>query len=767
MLRLKIRPTDNVHINYLTLSFPEELEKAFQDYYFHASLRQVRIASVLGIFFYAIFGFLDAWLVPEAKYDLWLIRYAVVCPVILLVFISSFLDNFKKYMQFAVASAVLAGGLGIIKMILIAPYPASHTYYAGLILVFFYGYTFYKLRFIWATLTGWIIVVAYEIAAIWLNPTDIPNLINNNFFFLTGNVFGMFGCYSIEYSLRKKYLQTLLLDEEKIKVQQINLKLEERVEERTSQLTIINEEMEEEIRERQRAENALRESEEKYRILVDNAETAIFIVQDDLITFPNPMTFELTKYSADELAQVPFAELIHPQDRYIVIERHRKRLKGEDTNHSFDFRLIDKNGNKLWCHLNTALITWEGRPATLNLLRDISSQKKLEARLQRAEKMEALGTLAGGVAHDLNNVLSGVVSYPDLLLLELPKDSPLRKPIITIQESGQKAATIVQDLLTLARRGVSVSEIVNLNQIVQQYLDSLECEKLLSFHSGITIHSELKSNLFNMIGSPVHLSKTIMNLVSNAAEAMPEGGTITVKTETRYLDKPISGYETIEEGEYVCLTVADTGMGISPADLDKIFEPFYTKKVMGRSGTGLGMSVVWGTVKDHQGYIDIESALDNGTKFTIFFPGVRKKLTETEPLQKINDYIGQGESILVIDDVEEQRIIAGGMLEKLGYMVRSVASGEEAVKYMENKSVDLIILDMIMDPGIDGLETYERILKLHPQQKAVIASGYSETERVKMALNLGANTYLKKPYLLDKVGLAVRAALNEPHSPSI
>ena len=218
---MRFLPSENIQINYLTLSFPGEVERAFRDSYFSASLRQVRIASALGVFFYAIFGILDAWLVPEVKLALWFIRYAIVCPIVFLVFLFSFTRYFRKYMQLAIASAVLAGGLGIIKMILIAPYPASHSYYAGLILVFFYGYTFYKLRFVWATLTGWIIVIAYEIAAIWSHSTDIPILINNNFFFLTGNVFGMFACYSIEYYLRKNYLQARLLDMEKKKVENV------------------------------------------------------------------------------------------------------------------------------------------------------------------------------------------------------------------------------------------------------------------------------------------------------------------------------------------------------------------------------------------------------------------------------------------------------------------------------------------------------------------------------------------------------------------
>jgi PAS domain S-box-containing protein len=757
---LRILPSENIQINYLTLSFPGELERSFRDYYFYASLRQVRIASALGVFFYAIFGILDAWLVPEVKHALWYIRYAIVCPTVFLVFLLSFTRHFKKYMQPAIVLAVLAGGLGIIKMILIAPYPASHSYYAGLILVFFYGYTFYKLRFVWATLTGWIIVIAYEMAAIWLNPTEIPILVNNNFFFLTGNVFGMFACYSIEYYLRKNYLQARLLDMEKKKVEDANFQLEERVESRTNQLIKANKELRQEINERERVEHALRESEEKYRILIDNADTAIFIAQDGVIKFPNPMTLSLIGYSADELIQMPFVELVHPNDREKVFERHRRRLRGEQLPNSYDFRIVNKNDETIWVHLNTVLITWEGRPATLNFLRDITSQKKLETQLRQAQKMEAIGTLAGGVAHDLNNILSGLVSYPELLLLDIPEDSPLRKPMLTIQESGQKAAAMVQDLLTLARRGVSTSEIVNLNQIVEQYLSSLEFEKLLSYHPGVEVETALEPDLFNLLGSPVQISKTIMNLVSNAAEAMPGGGTISISTQSRYLDKPINGYETINPGEYVSLTVADTGTGISPAEIHKIFEPFYTKKVMGRSGTGLGMAVVWGTVKDHHGYIDLHSALEKGTKFILYFPMTRQAAQESESSLRMKDYKGNGESILIIDDIEEQRKIASGILSKMGYKVKSLASGEEAVHYMTENSADLLILDMIMEPGIDGLETYKKILKMHPRQKAIIASGYSETERVKKAQEMGVGVYLKKPYSIEKIGMAIHTALN-------
>ena len=433
---------------------------------------------------------------------------------------------------------------------------------------------------------------------------------------------------------------------------------------------------------------------------------------------------------------------------------------------------------ELICSDGSAIPVWRKEKAIYNeknefvgsviYNRDISSLKRaeeekisLEARLQRARKMEAIGTLAGGVAHDLNNVLGGIVGYPELLMLQLPENSPLRKPLLTMQQSGQKAAAIVQDLLTLARRGVATEEVVNVNQIITEYLKSPEYEKLKLYHPNVHADANLEPNLTPVLGSPVHLSKTIMNLVSNAVEAMNNGGTIVITTENRSIKNPIKGFETIEKGDYAMVTVSDTGVGIPSGDIEKIFEPFYTKKVMGRSGTGLGMAVVWGTAKDHKGFIDVQSSEGKGTTFTLYLPVTRKKPAKDKSLVSIEDYRGNGAAIIIVDDVKEQREIASGMLRELGYSVTSFSSGREALDYMRNNSADLLVLDMIMDPGIDGLDTYKRIHQLHPGQKAIIVSGFSETERVREAQRLGARSYIKKPYTLDQLGVAVRAALDE------
>ncbi|MCK5100587.1 MAG: response regulator [Desulfobacteraceae bacterium] len=395
------------------------------------------------------------------------------------------------------------------------------------------------------------------------------------------------------------------------------------------------------------------------------------------------------------------------------------------------------------------------------LKNEIYEREKAQNKLNHTQKMEAIGTLAGGVAHDLNNVLSAQVGYPELLLMDLAEDSPLREPILRIQESGQKAAAIVQDLLTMARRGVVVTDVINLNQVIDSYIQSQECEKLKQFYPDIIVKSNINTDLLNIMGSTIHLFKTIMNLVNNAAEAMPQGGNIIISTQNLYIDKPINGYDTVNEGDYVVLSVSDTGTGIAPADIEQIFEPFYTKKVMGRSGTGLGMAVVWGTVKDHKGYIDVQSTENFGTTFTLYFPITRKEISEQQQNLPIEAYMGTGESILIVDDVKEQRKIASDMLSRLYYLVASVASGEQALDYMEKNSVDLVILDMIMEPGIDGCETYKQISKLHPEQKAIITSGFSETGRVKETQRLGAGEYIKKPYTLETIGLAVKRELKK------
>ena len=516
------------------------------------------------------------------------------------------------------------------------------------------------------------------------------------------------------------------------------------------------------ITERMQAEEAQRKSEKRYKRILKNSLVGIFQVErEGKFIMVNQKLAEMLGYDSAESFMSSGVNVeslyVNPDERYEIV----KEINEEGFLYGKEICFKRKTGEPFWIKYHVGVLKEEGETIYEGIVEDITKEKTLMEHLERAQKMEAIGILAGGVAHDLNNILGGLVSYPELLLLQLPEDSPLRKSILTIQKSGEKAAAVVQDLLTLARRGVVVNEVVNLNDVIGEYIESPEYEKLQSHYPALHLEAHLQKDVLNILGSSTHLSKTVMNLVSNAVEAMPEGGKLTVSTENRYIDRPIKGYDDVKEGDYAVITISDTGTGISPDDIEKIFEPFYTKKKMGRSGTGLGMAVVWGTVKDHKGYIDIQSIEGEGTSFFLFFPVTRKKLPENQSHLPIESYSGKGESILIVDDIETQRNIASGMLMELGYSVLSVSSGEEAVEYLRINKVDLLILDMIMDPGMDGFDTYKKIIETRPGQKAIICSGFSETDRVKELQRLGAGAYIRKPLLLERIGLAVKEELKE------
>ncbi|KPJ76560.1 MAG: hypothetical protein AMJ54_11130 [Deltaproteobacteria bacterium SG8_13] len=529
---------------------------------------------------------------------------------------------------------------------------------------------------------------------------------------------------------------------------------------------------------RVKSEQELHESERKYRLLTERISDVIWTLDMKFhFTYISPAVEKILGWSAAEARHLALDQILAPQSYDLAMNTIVEQMaEGEktgayDRTRILELELLCKDGTTIWSEITASFVLNDDRVPVgiLGVLRDISERKKAQAekeelqrKLDRSKKMEAIGTLAGGVAHDLNNILSGIVSYPELLLLDMPADSPLRSPIETIRESGKKAAAIVQDMLTLARRGVAIAEVVNLNDIVNAHLASPELKKLIHFHPAVSIDTRLDPDLMNILGSPVHLGKTLMNLVSNAAEAMPDGGQLTIQTRNRYVDAMIEGFEEVGEGNYVVLEVSDTGTGIPDDEIGRIFEPFYTKKVMGRSGTGLGMAVVWGTVQDHQGKIQVDSRPGAGTVFSIYFPVTgEQQLKEAEP-DSLETLKGKGEKILVVDDVKEQREIASEILSHLGYSVAAVSSGEEAVNYLRSHKADLVVLDMIMPAGMDGLQTYRQIKQINGQQKAVITSGYSETNRVLETQALGAGEYVKKPYTIQTIGVAIKSELGKP-----
>lgn len=526
--------------------------------------------------------------------------------------------------------------------------------------------------------------------------------------------------------------------------------------------------------ERQRAQEELARSEEKLRLIFDHAFDGISVYEEVIqdghrqarrLIECNGRYVEMAGRSKEELLEIGDTRSIQRDVEYILSgDQAAEQLLYQGYTYRGRFTWLRPDGRENIIEYNAVPIQVKDRILIIGLDRDITEQVRAEAerrelreKLERAQRMEALGVLAGGVAHDLNNILGPMVAYPDLILGDLPPDSTVREDVLQIQAAAERAAAVVQDLLALARRGIYRMQPLNLNSVLDEYLRSASFAEAHARYPDITVEIKLEPSLLPIAGSGPHLSQAIMNLINNAFEAMPYGGQLTVVTQNLSLDQPLIGYERIEAGDYVILQVSDTGIGIEDKDMNKLFEPFYTKKAMGRSGSGLGLAVVYGVIHDHNARIDVRTRISQGTDFVFYFPITLEEIA-VETAQQFN-YRGT-ETILVVDDLEVQRSLARRLLESLGYTVAAVENGHRAVEYVQQNPVDLVLLDMIMEEGFDGLDTYRALAALHPGLKAVIASGFSETARVKEAQKLGAGRFIKKPYTLDGLGEAVRVELD-------
>ncbi len=529
------------------------------------------------------------------------------------------------------------------------------------------------------------------------------------------------------------------------------------------------EQLHRQITERKKAEEKLRESDEKIRSWLEHSPVCTKILDQDF-HLQYISSAGLHALQIDESSTVygkKFPLDCYPEPGRTAIGTHLEKIKQTGAVARLETPVTTASGGQLWFQSTFVPITDEdGRCDSILVVSiDTTDQKRaeeaqahLEKRLRQAQTIEAIGLMASGVAHDLNNILAGIIGYPELLLRILPDHSDLRKPILAIKDSGYRAAAVVADLLTIARGAVSIREERDLHTIITEFLCSPEAEELKVLHPLVRCRTRLDARRSCIACSPVHIKKCLMNLVTNAAEAIPATGTIHITTTNQYLEERLAADRTLKAGDYIVLSVSDTGAGISEKDLERIFEPFYTKKEMGRSGTGLGLTVVWNTVQEHDGNISVEST-GAGTRFELYFPLAAEKRDVAEKPIAAGDITGRAEHVLVVDDDVQVLDIASKMLRMLGYAVDCVSSGEQAVQFVEEHSVDLLILDMLMPPGMNGYQAYKEIIKRCPGQKAVIASGFSENDDVQAAIQLGVHTYIRKPYSMDQLGCAVKEAL--------
>ena len=573
-------------------------------------------------------------------------------------------------------------------------------------------------------------------------------------------------------------LHKIELEEERCrmeeKLQSSYDRLEMRVEERTVELAKINEELKSEITGHKRAEEALRKSEEKYKKLYDesnrtaevyysllhtSADAVVIYDMEGKAEYINPSFIKVFGWTMEELKgrRIPFIPESEREATMACIKNIIEKGKAvhgfETTRYKKDGRVIDvsASGSRFNDH--------NGTPSgMLVILRDTSEKKRLEAQLRHAHKMEAVGTLAGGIAHDFNNILQAISGYTQILLMGKEPGHPDCNSLEAIKKSAQRASDLTKQLLIFGKKVEIKLSPMNLNQEVREVSKMLERTIPKMIDLGLHLAKDL--NVIN--ADPGQLEQIVMNLGINARDAMPDGGRLLFETENVTLDEEYSRVHLgASPGEYVLLSVSDTGHGMDKETLGHIFEPFYTTKKMGK-GTGLGLAMVYGIVKSHGGYILCYSEPGQGTTFKMYFPIVNTEVEERREEKKEAEEIPGGtETILLADDEEAILDIGKDILKRFGYKTITAQSGEKAVEIFEKEKdhIDLAILDIGM-PGIGGHKCLKELLKIDPKVKVVISSGYSASGEMKETLESGAAGFIGKPYLLADMLKQVREVLD-------
>ncbi|MBN1382067.1 MAG: PAS domain S-box protein [Deltaproteobacteria bacterium] len=506
--------------------------------------------------------------------------------------------------------------------------------------------------------------------------------------------------------------------------------------------------------EQKKAEIALEESEEKYRLLVENAHDGIYILQDGVVKFSNPRIEALTGYTSEELAKMPFLNLVYPKDKEKVEAWQSKVLAGNDLTDTFTFQMINRHNETLWVELDAVVINWENYPATLNFLRDVTDQKKMEFQFIQAQKMEAIGTLAGGIAHDFNNLLMGIQGNASLILLDTASDHPHYTKLKNIEQQVQAGAALTRQLLGVAKGGKYEVRPTDINRLIREGLDLYGRTR-----KEITIHQFFEEDIWAVEVDRSQIEQVLLNLYVNAGHAMPGGGDLYVETKNVTLDEKYTNPLGLVPGRYVRTSVTDTGMGMDEATRKRAFDPFFTTREMGR-GTGLGLASAYGIIKNHNGIINIYSEKGKGTTFNIYLPTTEKSFVQDKA---IPSEIQKGnETILFVDDQENIAEVGESLLKELGYRVFTVRSGTEAIEVYrrEGSRIDLVILDMIM-PEMGGGETFDRLKEIDPQVKVLLSSGYSINGQAKDILDRGCRGFMQKPFNLADLSKKVRQILDE------
>lgn len=509
---------------------------------------------------------------------------------------------------------------------------------------------------------------------------------------------------------------------------------------------------------------SLENSEKRFRRLIESVTDYIFTVKIEnykpVATTHGPGCIAVTGYTSEEYAKDPnlWYHMIYEEDKKSVTEHVDKILLGETVPY-IEHRIIHKDGSIRWVK-NTMVPHYDKKGILVaydGLITDITERKKLEGQLRQSQKMEAIGQIAGGIAHDFNNILTAIIGYASLLQMKMRKDDPLRRNTEQVIISAERAANLTQSLLAFSRKQISNPVPANLNKIINR----AESLLLRVIGEDIELKTMLSDEDLTVMADHVQIEQVLMNLATNARDAMPEGGLLTIETGTMEIDEEyvkVQGYG--KPGRYALISVTDSGIGMDEKIKARIFEPFFTTKEIGK-GTGLGLSIVYGIVKQHNGYINCYSEQGKGTTFRVCLPIIKGEVEEIKQAE-ISAQIGGTETVLVAEDEEEVRELTKVVLERFGYRVIEAVNGDDAVKkFMENKEkVQLLLLDVKM-PKMGGKEAYDRIRKIKPDIKTLFASGYPADYVYKKDM-LGAGVdFVSKPISPTELLKKIREMLDK------
>lgn len=503
-------------------------------------------------------------------------------------------------------------------------------------------------------------------------------------------------------------------------------------------------------KERKQAEEALRKSEERFRNLVENINDVIFAIDlDQRLTFVSPVVKDVLGYQPTELVGTSIVRYLFKQDVPLVLQNLTRVLTGDLG--SAEYRVVDKAGSVRWVRSSSRPVLVDGKVVGIQgVLTEVTKQKELEDQLLRAQRLESIGTLAGGIAHDLNNVLGPIMLCLEVMRARI-KDEPLQKMIATIESSAKRGSDLIRQVLSFARGVKGEYMPIKIHHLLR------ETENIMrqTFPRSISVQMDLAKDAWTVLADATQLQQVFMNLCVNARDAMPDGGTIKMRLENVDLDEQFAGMqEGAKPGRYVGVSIKDTGTGMPAEVKSRIFEPFFTTKELGK-GTGLGLSTSYSLVKSHGGFISVYSEMGRGTMFRVYLPAQDMSVTQEQEKDEAAPR-GKGERILLVDDEEAVRTITQTTLEVFGYSVVAVSDGVDAVaKYAQMKAeIDLVITDMMM-PYMDGPSTIKALRRISPSVKIIGVSGLEQESRNDIHVPM-----IYKPFSADKLLRIARLVLD-------